>query len=427
MFLGKATFNRFKHYKFSMQTSQNATAYDSPQPTETSVMRALFPSPGKRLPGLLFMLVLAAGLYQTAAAQVGGAAVVFLKIEPDSRASGMGNAGVALADNASAMFWNPAGLAFQKGTELGLTHSNWLPEFNAGLFYEYFVAKHHVPGWGTFGAHLTYLFLGEHEGRDAQNNPTGTFRSFDLALGGSYGFKVSEHLGLGTSLRFIYSSLAPGQTVGAQRTKAGVTAAFDVAALYRSSPFSLGGMQTTFSAGFNLANMGPTIQYSDNAQADPIPTNLRFGYAFTFEFDEFNKLTIVNDFNKDLIRVRVDSLGNDVDPFYKAIFSSWKSIDVCSSTINDCLDDPSKLEKLGVVDQLTIGTGLEYWYNNLFALRTGYFYENPLNGNRKFLTLGAGLRYNIIGVDFSYIYALEENSPLANTMRFSLLLNFGRN
>ena len=113
----------------------------------------------------------------------GTSAVVFLKIEPDSRAAGMGNAGVALADNASAIFWNPAGLAFQRGTEAAITHSEWLPEFDAGLYYEYLVAKHHLPGWGTLGAHLTYLNLGKHEGRDEQNNPTGTFRSYDLALG----------------------------------------------------------------------------------------------------------------------------------------------------------------------------------------------------------------------------------------------------
>ena len=114
----------------------------------------------------------------------------------------------------------PAGLAFQTGTEAAITHSSWLPEFNADLFYEYLIAKHHVPGWGTFGGHLTYLFLGEHEGRDAQNNPTGTFRSYDLATGLSYGAKLSERFALGTSLRFIYSNLAPGQTVGAQETKA---------------------------------------------------------------------------------------------------------------------------------------------------------------------------------------------------------------
>lgn len=359
----------------------------------------------------------------TARAQVGGAAVVFLKIEPDSRAAGMGNAGVALADNAGALFWNPAGLAFQTGTEAAITHSNWLPEFNAGLFYEYLTAKHHVPGWGTFGAHLTYLFLGEHEGRDAQNNPTGTFKSYDLALGVSYGFKVTQQLALGTSLRFIYSNLAPGQVVGAQETKAGVATAFDVAALYRSPKFNLGNIGTTVSFGFNLANMGPKIQYSDNAQADPIPTNLRIGPAITLEFDEYNSLTLLADFNKDLIHT--DSTTGVADPFYEALLSSWKPVRVRTNALNN---DEAEYETLGVMDLFTVGAGLEYWYGSprLFAVRGGYFYENPYNGNRQFLTLGAGVRYNIIGVDFSYIYAMEENSPLANTMRFSLLLNFGR-
>ncbi len=372
----------------------------------------------------LFVGVLAFTFTGSVFAQVGGSAVVFLKIEPDSRAAGMGNAGVALADNASAMFWNPAGLAFQKGTEASITHSNWLPAFGADLFYEYLVAKHHVPGWGTFGAHITYLFLGEHEGRDAQNNPTGTFKSYDMALGASYGFKVSERFGLGTSLRFIYSNLAPGQVVGSQETKAGVSTAFDLAGLYRSRRFGLGSMHGIFSVGFNLANMGPKIQYSDNAQADPIPTNLRFGYAFKLEFDEYNSITWVMDFNKDLIHYSsTDSTRREADPFYKAIFSSWGPIKVQRNALNE--DEPD-FESLSVLNQLTIGTGLEYWYNNQLALRGGYFYENPNNGNRKFLTLGAGVRVNIIGVDFSYIYALEENSPLANTMRFSLLVDFAR-
>ena len=117
---------------------------------------------------LVLIIALFAPVAGTVAAQggPGSSAVVFLKIEPDSRAAGMGNAGVALADNASAIFWNPAGLAFQTGTEAAITHSEWLPEFDAGLYYEYLVAKHHLPGWGTIGAHLTYLNLGRHEGRD---------------------------------------------------------------------------------------------------------------------------------------------------------------------------------------------------------------------------------------------------------------------
>ena len=181
--------------------------------TGTSFMNLTFSAMNltKRTPRavmLAFILVsaLTLGMVQRAQAQIGGAAVVFLMIEPDSRAAGMGNAGVALADNANAIFWNPAGLADQKGTEAALTHSNWLPEFKAGLFYEYLVAKHHIDGWGTVGAHLTYLFLGEHEYRDAQNNLLGEFRSYDLAAGVSYGFKVGKHLSIGTGVRVIYSS-----------------------------------------------------------------------------------------------------------------------------------------------------------------------------------------------------------------------------
>lgn len=377
---------------------------------------------------ILAAFVLALFGAQTSNAQVGGSAVVFLKIEPDSRAAGMGNAGVALADNASATFWNPAGLAFQTGSEASITHSNWLPEFNAGLFYEYLVAKHHVPGWGTFGGHLTYLFLGEHDGRDEENNPTGTFRSYDLATGASWGGKLTDQFGVGTSVRFIYSNLAPGQTVGSQETKAGVSTAFDLAGLYRFDKWSLGEqMKGQLSLGFNLANMGPKIQYSDNAQRDPIPTNLRFGYAWTMEFDEFNKMTLVTDFNKDLIHystIEGDSTTGtrrEADPFYEAIFSSWSSVEIRSNPLSE--EDP-EFETLSVLDQMTVGMGLEYWYNNQFAMRGGYFFEDPNNGNRKFMTLGAGVRVNVIGVDFSYIYALEEDSPLANTMRFSLLVDF---
>lgn len=377
------------------------------------------------IPALLGLLMLG-GTWQVAHGQIGGAAVVFLQIEPDSRAAGMGNAGVALSDNAYAIFWNPAGLAAQSGTEASLTHSNWLPEFNAGLFYEYLVAKHRVEGIGTFGAHLTYLFLGEHEGRDAQNNPTGTFRSYDLALGASYGTQLTRNFAIGTGARLIYSNLAPGQVVGAQETRAGVAVGFDLAGLYRFPTFNLGNVDVGVNAGFNLANMGPKIQYSDQGQSDPIPTNLRFGYAVTFDFDEYNKITFANDFNKMLIRVVPDTVSgiNVADPFYQALFSAWRPIEVCGASVQECADDPSNMERIGVIDQLTIGTGLEYWYRNLFALRVGYFYESPYNGNRQFLTFGSGIRWNIIGVDFSYIYALEENHPLANTMRFSLILDF---
>ncbi|MFV1981380.1 MAG: PorV/PorQ family protein [Rhodothermia bacterium] len=244
---------------------------------------------------------LSLGFVGSSMAQVGAAAVPFLQIEPDSRAAAMGNASVAVASDANAAFWNPAGLAFQEGIEGSLTHSQWLPQFDAGLFFDYVAGKYSVKDWGTFGVNITYLNLGEHEARDEQNNPLGTFRSYDLAVGGSYGFKISEKFGLGTGLRFIYSNLAPGQIVGTQETKAGVSVGFDLAGLFKSGYFSMGGIQSQASFGFNLANMGPAIQYSDSEQSDPLPTNLRFGWSYQMKFDEYNSIRIVNDFNKLLV------------------------------------------------------------------------------------------------------------------------------
>ncbi len=383
---------------------------------------------------LLILGVSSHHLAQKANAQTGAAAVVFLMIEPDSRAAGMGNAGVAVADNANALFWNPAGLADQVGTEIALTHSNWLPELTSDLSFEYLVAKHHIKNWGTVGAHVTFLNLGEHEHRDEINTPLGTFRSYDLSVGVSYGFKLTKNLSLGTGVRWIRSNLA-SVSVGAQETRPGVSVGVDIAALYKFPEFYLGTIAGQYNLGFNLANMGPKIQYSDSEQADPIPTLIRFGQALTLEFDAYNKITLATDASKILVRQRVSEECIDEndsetctptfssDPFYRAIFSAWTPIEILTSAVNS---EEREYQNLSVFDQLLWSVGFEYWYNNLFAARGGYFYENPYNGNREFMTFGAGIRYNIVGVDFSYVYALKENHPLSNTMRFSLLLNFAR-
>ena len=201
------------------------------------------------------------------------------------------------------------------------------------------VAKHHIKNWGTVGAHVTFLNLGEHEHRDALNVSLGTFRSYDLSVGLSYGFKVSEHFSLGTGVRWIRSNLA-SVNVGAQQSQPGVSVGVDLAAMLKTPQFNLGPIATRYNIGVNLANMGPKIQYSDSEQADPIPTLLRVGHAITFEFDEYNKITLANDYSKILVRQRVEEVCIDIndpdtcapqystDPFYRAIFTSWTPIEV---------------------------------------------------------------------------------------------------
>ncbi|MDR9417926.1 type IX secretion system outer membrane channel protein PorV [Gracilimonas sp.] len=377
----------------------------------------------------LFIAALIFVLPTTINAQVAITAVPFLQIEPDSRGAGMGNTGVAISDNASALFWNPAGLAFQEGSnQTSITHSNWLANFNVSdLFYDYVVGKYYIEGIGTIGTHLTYLNLGEQVVTDETGpEPISRFNSYEVAFGASYGHKLSENFGVGTSLRLIYSSLASGTSISAQKVNPGSSVAVDLSFLYRTDPFMIGEKEAKFSFGTNLSNLGPGIQYTDNAQKDPLPTVLRFGWAFDLELDPdgINRITIANDISKIMARteseITTDNQGNAdttqvaTGPI-KALFSSWDSY--------ERFDGTNTIE-IGLLEQFMVGTGIEYWYDDTFALRTGYYYEHPQNGDREYITFGAGIRYNFFGVDFSYIKTLESDHPLANTLRFSLLIDF---
>jgi len=333
----------------------------------------------------------------------------------------MGNTGVALAEDANAMFWNPSGLAFQENTQVGLSHGNWLPEFDANLFYEFLVGRHHVENVGTFGANVTFLNLGTTERRDRQGNSLGETNSFQLAASGSYGVKVSDRLGVGTSVRFIQSQLAKTVDGGSGNGSAS-TFATDLSALYRTKPFALGGMDAAFSAGLNIANLGGTLDFDEQSlETDPIPASFRFGPALTLDFDEYNSLTFATDLNKSLVSSDIEVQEGDTarvgNTGFQALFDSWGSVP-------GQIGEDGEPTSLSLLQQFTVGTGLEYWYSDLFALRSGYYYEHPDNGDRQFLTFGAGLRYNIVGVDISYLYTSDDRSPLANTLRFSLLFDF---
>ncbi|MCC5941398.1 MAG: type IX secretion system outer membrane channel protein PorV [Balneolaceae bacterium] len=371
-----------------------------------------------KLSGLLIMTLISVLPMH---AQVGITAVPFLQIEPDSRAGGMGNTGVAIADDASAIFWNPAGLGFQTSNQVSLTHANWLPAFNADLYYDYLSGTMYVENVGTFGGHITYLNLGEQVRMDETGLDRGRFSSFEISAGISYGKNLSDNFALGTGIRFVYSSLADG-SVGGQDINPGSSIGVDLGALYRTDPFLVGTREATFSLGLNLANVGPRMQYTDNSQKDPLPATLRFGLAYKMDLDHrgINTLTFSNDITKIMARSeRVERANGDVSfesmSTLKALYRSWGSY--------ERFDGQQNLT-VGFIDQLMFGFGLEYWYDQLFALRAGYYYEHPDNGNREFLTLGAGLRYNIFGFDFSYLVTLEDDHPLANTLRLSVSVKF---
>lgn len=351
---------------------------------------------------------------EMANAQVTTSAVPFLLISPNSRASGMGEAGVAMADDASASFWNPAGLAFQQGQELSISHANWLPAFNlADLFIDYLVYRREMPELdGAVAASITYLNLGSFNRTEIDPTVLETFKAYEFAVTAGYATKISEGVGLGINARFIHSYLAPFGTAEEQGRGIASGFSFDVGLLYKprsaSIPFTGIELGDRFSAGINISNLGPALTYIDKAQADALPTYLRLGIGYKIIESDYNNLTGILDVNKLLVKKTGD--GTTYDPFYKAIFTTWTG-----KSFNQ------------ILREFITAAGLEYWYGSpkWVALRAGYFYEDPQAGNRKFMTFGAGVRYDIYGFDFSYISAFEEQHPLGETLRFTLLISWG--
>lgn len=370
----------------------------------------------------LLMISLLFGVFGKVLYAQGEAAVPFLLLAPDSRAGGIGESGGGLADNSSAIFWNPAGIAFLTGTEVSFTHSNWLPQFNLDLFYEYLTVRHYVEDLsGSITGSVTFMNFGEFV-RTGENDPTplGTFRSFDLALTAGYATKLSSDWGLGFNFRLIHSRLSDKPTAGEQGKGVATSISFDIATMWRPETLVLPLLDEDIggklSIGVNLSNLGPKIYYIDQAQADPIPTNFRLGFAYQIYEDEFNSFIYTLDFSKLLVNkaIKIDAEGDTVDnsdEWYEAVFTAWGN-------------KPFSEELRDIVTSM----GLEYWYGQpgdfLFALRAGFFYEDPSYGNRKFLTFGAGIKYDIYSFDFGYIttsvFKNGENHPLSETLRFTI-------
>jgi hypothetical protein len=381
---------------------------------------------------ILIILALAPMLFitnKTILAQ-GEAAVPFLLLNPDSRSGGMGESGSGLADNSSAIFWNPAGIGFLTGSEVSITHSNWLPQFGLDdLFYDYLTFRHYLDEiGGSLTASITYMNYGEFvRTTEAGPQEVGKFRSYDAAFTLGYSTMLHPDWGLGMNFRIIHSRLSDDPTAGETGSGVATTISFDLAGMWRPQELDIplvGDLGNKLSLGVNLSNIGPNIYYIDKDQADPIPTNFRFGAAYQIFEDEFNSLTFTLDVNKLLVN-RLKSTTDDDD---NTVFESTERDEWYESIITAWYDDDFSTEMKDLVTSM----GLEYWYGDddfKFALRTGFFYEDPDYGNRKFATLGAGIRYDLYGFDFSYIttdvFPDGENHPLSDTLRFSLLIGWG--
>lgn len=328
---------------------------------------------------------------QASATNESQAAAIFLLIEPGAKQAGMGEAYTAVSDDASAGYYNPAGLAFQ-GTEkknMQFMHTNWLPKLADDMYYEYLGFSQHAEGWGNFAFNLVYFNMGE----QAMTNSTsseiiGKFTSFELMASGSYGATMTENLSLGLTLKAIYSKLSDAGQEAEKGKGIGTSFALDFGAMYKTPVKGL-----TLAAAVH--NIGPKISYIDVSQADPLPLNFVLGFAYTPVESEFNRLRFVADIYKPLVMRNASPV--------EALLRGW-------------YDEDSKEE----FEQIDFKLGTEYVYNNFMALRAGYTYDK--DGELESPTFGVGILYEKLNVDIAYYAA--KNNPMQDSMRFSFGYNF---
>ena len=361
-------------------------------------------------------------------------AMPMLNIGPDARSGGMANVGVGLSPDANAIFWNPAKLAFVgKGTTYGgLSYTPWLRRLVPDVELMFANVAAGVGERGGIGASLRYFSLGEITFSNEQGEEQGTYRPYEMSLDVAYALKLSDHFSGGVSLRYALSDLAQGQVVGGQLTKVGQTVATDVSMFYQGDEFSMpDGQRGQWVGGLTLSNIGAKIRYSESGAADFIPTNMRGGAGFNWTLDKYNRVSFLTDVNKLLVPTQPtrDLLDADNDGDRSEIIAGKDDNVGTIQGIIQSWDPSAKPDGFKeLMREFMVNVGTEYCYNEQFAVRAGYQHEDVTKGNRRFFTMGFGIRYNLIGLDFAYLFPADQTvrSPLENTIRFSALVDLNQ-
>ncbi len=334
-------------------------------------------------------------------------AVPFVSFAPDARGAALGDGGVATSPDINSIHWNNAKLAFiDNDYGFSVSYTPWLGKIVNDMFVSYLSGYKRIDKLQTVALSLRYFDLGDINLTDEFGSPLGNFNPREWAIDGTYSRKLSNNLSIGLTTRFIRSNLS-GQFSVSQDAKAGTSVAVDLG-VYYTQDILFSGKNSTISFGGHISNFGSKVTYSSASNENFIPTNLRLGTALKTNIDPYNSFTFVLDFNKLMVPTPSpsDSTGQSL---LSGVFGSFG-------------DAPGGFSE--EMKEINISTGVEYWYKDLAAFRAGYFHEHKDKGNRKFITIGLGFRYQVFGVDFAYLIPTEQNHPLSETLRFTLLFNF---
>ena len=349
-------------------------------------------------------------------------AVPFLRITPDARSGAMGDVGIGLSPDANSMAINASKLAnVENDLSISATYTPWLRALGLQDVYLAYIAGYKkIDDLQTIGMSLRYFSLGYIAFTDENGQPLGTGKPNEFEIAIAYARKLSPKFSVGFTPKFIYSNLASGQQIGGVEITPGIAGAADISMIF-VTPVKHANSESVLSIGAAITNLGTKISYTKSINKDYIPTNLGIGAAWKFNFDEFNTLTIAADINK--LLVPTPCLGENCDLDGNGI-SDYKEQSTFGAMLGSFSDAPGGGSE--ELKELMYSIGVEYWYDEQFAVRAGYYMENTIKGNRKFFTVGLGLKYNIFGLNFSYLIpTTNQRNPLDNTLRFSLLFDFG--
>lgn len=374
---------------------------------------------------VLFTTQLAMAQQQAPAINVVTTAVPFLRIGPEARAGGMGDIGVATSPDGNSTFWNVAKTPFltSKGG-MSFSYTPWLKDIGVSdVFLAALAGYYKLDDESAITTSLRYFNLGDIQFTDFSGNPISTGKPTELGVDVGYSRKLSQNWSVGASIRYINSNLARGFASSSGVTyQAGNTVAGDVTAFYDGTDEI--GKGWRFGAAFT--NLGGKIGYTSNPdEKDYIPANMGLGVSYTAAFDELNKLMIGFDLNKLMVPTPPVATGDSATDANALV--DYRSLAVPESWIKSFSDAPGGFSE--ELQELQFGLGVEYSYSSQFFFRTGYYYENPNKGNRKYFSVGVGLKFNAMDLNFSYLVPSgsgTNRNPLSNTLRFSLAFDFGR-
>ena len=351
--------------------------------------------------------------------------VPFLLIAPDSRAGAMGDVGAATSPDHNSIHWNASKLAFiEDDRGVSMSYTPWLQDLVPEISLSYLSGFKRLNSKSTIAGSMRYFSLGEIQFTDAQGQFISNFNPNEFTLDGAYSMKLSQNFSTGLAMRYIYSNLTGGIQVpdAGGATKPGTSFAVDLSSYFQSNNFEIDDKEAYFAAGFNLSNIGNKISYTDGGEEHFLPTNGRLGANLFMELDEYNTVSFAFDINKLLVPTPpiYDSLGIAPE---NIISGKDPNVGVLQGMFQSFSDAPGGIQE--ELNELMYSMGAEYWYMKQFAFRGGYFHEHATKGARKYFTVGVGLKMNVFSLDMAFLLPATRGvrSPLANTLRFTLLFD----